>query len=501
MPTRPETKLRASGIRKVYPGALALDDVSISFEAGKVHALLGKNGAGKSTLIKILAGATRPTAGAIEVDSQRVELDSPLDAFRKGIATVYQDLSLIPGLSVAENILFGRLPHRAGLWRVAIDWPRVFAEAGAVLAQLGVNLDVRARVSSLGIAAQQVVEIAKAMSFKPAVLMLDEPTSALAHHESQALFRLIRQLARQGVAIIYISHRLQELREIVDTVSVLRDGRLVGTIAMAAATPKVIAELMFGQVVKKRRPADLRVGDEVVLKTNGLTRQGRFAEINLTLRRGEILGLAGMVGAGRTSLLMAIFGAEPADSGSIEVVGERVAQATPRRMKSLGIGLTPENRKEQALVQQLSTRDNICLASLGRIARFGFINHERQRPVVERSIAELQIKLPGMMTPVSSLSGGNQQKVAVGNWLNTRPRVMLFDEPTRGIDVEAKQQIFQLIWQLSRRGISSILVSSELEELIEVCHRIVVMRKGRIVGELAPEGLELGGLLALCMEE
>jgi len=494
-------KLRATDVRKVYPGTVALDGVTVSFEAGKVHALLGRNGAGKSTLIKILSGATDPTNGTLHVDEKQVQLASPRDAIAKGIATVYQELSLIPDLTVAENILFGRLPHKSGVMRWSIDWAKTFADARQILDQLGVAIDEKVKVSSLGVAQQQVVEIAKAMSFNPSALLLDEPTSALAHHETQALFRLIRRLAEQGVAIIYISHRLQELVHIVDTVTVLRDGKLIDTIPMAEATPTVIAQMMFGQVVQKHRPADLMVGEKVVLQTKNLTRAGRFEDINLSLREGEVLGIAGMVGAGRTSLLMSLFGAAPIDSGEIQVDGTSVTRPTPQRMKQLGVGFTPENRKEQALVQLLSVRDNLCMASLSRIGRAGVITNRMQQPTVKENIGQLQIKLPSSMAHVSSLSGGNQQKVVVGNWLNTKPRVMLFDEPTRGIDVEAKQQIFQVIWDLSRQGISSIVVSSELEELLEICHRIVIMRDGRLVGDEPAESLDTTSLLNRCMQE
>ena len=496
--------LKAIHIRKVYPGTVALNDVSIAFEAGRVHALLGKNGAGKSTLIKVLSGATQPTAGSIEIDGQTVALRSPKHAFQNGIATVYQEMSLIPELTVAENILFGRLPRVQslfGLCRFTIDWPAVYQRAHEVLEELGVSLDVKQQVRFLGVAQQQLVEIAKAMSFRPKVLMFDEPTSALAHHECQSLFRLIRNLASGGVAIIYISHRLQELREIVDTVSVLRDGNHIGSIPMTEATPRTIADMMFGQWLPQQRPANETANKKTVMRVSHLSRRGRFEDVSFTLNRGEVLGLAGMVGSGRTSLLMSIFGAEPIDRGRIELADRLIRRPSPVVMKRAGLGLTPENRKEQALVQLLSTRDNICLAGLGRISLRGLIWHERQRPIVERTIDDLRIDVADISTPVSVLSGGNQQKVVVGNWLNTQPLVMLLDEPTRGVDVRSRQQIFQLIWQLSRQGISAIVVSSELEELVEVCSRILVMRAGRLVAEVDPQGLELSDLLTLCMEQ
>lgn len=494
-------KLQTIRLRKVYPGTVALDDVSMTFEAGRVSALLGKNGAGKSTLVKILSGAVKPTSGQVLIDGRQARFRSPGEAFNEGIATVYQELSLIPELTVGENILLGRLPKRTGLGGMAIDWRAVYERADAVLQGLKVDLDVKQKAGRLSVAQQQVVEIAKAMSFNPSVLMLDEPTSALAHHEVASLFDLVRKLASQGVAVIYITHRLGELRDIADTVSVLRDGRFAGEVLIEEATPKLIVEMMFGETVPKTRPPELEVRREPVLEVRHLTMKGRLSDISLTLHRGEVLGIAGMLGAGRTELLMSLFGAMRFDEGEILIEGRPIRSPTPARMKRAGIGLTPENRKEQGVVLLLSTLDNACLAALGRISRNGVIWKGLQRKVVGRIVRDLQIILADLEQPVSSLSGGNQQKVVVGNWLNTEPRIMLFDEPTRGIDVQAKQQVFQIIWELSRQGIGSIFVSSELEELLEVCHRIVIMRKGRLVGEVDTEGLQFERLFAMCMED
>ncbi|MCX5673294.1 MAG: sugar ABC transporter ATP-binding protein [Planctomycetota bacterium] len=488
--------LQTAGLRKEYPGTVALDGVSVRFEAGRIHALIGKNGAGKSTLVKIFAGAVPPTRGRILVDGREVVLRSPADAFAKGIATVYQELSLVPDLTVAENVLLGRLPRRRGL----IDWPGVFARAGAVLESLQVDLDVRRKASELGIAEQQIVEIAKAMSFNPSVLMLDEPTSALAQAEVGHLFGLLRKLAARGVAVLYITHRLQELRRIADTVTVLRDGRHVGTIPVADATPQRIVEMMFGEVVQKERPADLQAGDRPVMEVRRLGRKGCFRDVSFTLYRGEILGIAGMLGSGRTELLRALFGADPLDEGEILIEGRPVRASSPERMKHLGVAFTPENRQAQALVQMLSTRANICLASLDRIARHGFLTRARERAVAGRLVERLAIRAPDVEQPVASLSGGNQQKVVVAKWLNTDPRVILFDEPTRGIDVQAKQQIFQIMWDLGRQGISCLFVSSELEELLEVCHRLLIMKKGTIAGEVLPQRVAVDELFARCME-
>ncbi len=497
-----EARLETSRIRKVYPGTVALDDVSIAFAAGEVSALVGKNGAGKSTIVNILSGATRPTGGEILIDGRAVRLASPADAFRRGIATVHQELSLIPELSVAENIFLGRWPKRRGLgggW--IVDWRTVEEQAERITRSMGATVDVREKAGRLSVAQQQIVEIAKAMSFQPSAVLLDEPTSALAFHETQNLFRILRSLAGQGVAIVYITHRLQELREVADHVCVLRDGRFVGRLSIADATPTALVEMMFGQVVPTHRPAGLKVGKRPVLEVRGLRRGDVLHGVDLTLREGEVLGIAGMLGSGRTELLMSIFGAEPFDAGDIFVDGRPAPSPTPERMKNAGLGLTPENRKQQGVVLPLSTRDNACLAALKRIARRGLIWKGLQRRVVNGLVRDLQIAVADVEQPIASLSGGNQQKVVVGNWLNTQPRIMLFDEPTRGIDVQAKQQIFQIIWDLSRRGISSIFVSSELEELLEVCHRILVLRRGRVACEVPADGLRLDRLFAMCMED
>ncbi len=491
-------KLEAIHIHKEYPGTIALDNVSLGFEGGKVHALIGKNGAGKSTLVKILAGSVVPTRGEVWVDGIPVPLRSPSEAFDQGIATVYQELSLVPGLSAAENILLGRMPKRCG---PLIDWNAAYARAEATLADMRVQLDVRRPVGELSFAQQQTVEIAKAMSFNPSVLMLDEPTSALARHETQSLFDLVRQLASTGVAIIYISHRLQELREIADRATVLRDGVHVGTVEISETTSQEIIHLMFGETVQRERPTDLLAGRKPLLEVRDLSHQNHFEDINLTLHEGEILGIAGMLGSGRTELLRAIFGAESFDRGQIRVLGRDVRSVSPSAMKDLGVAFTPEDRKNDALVQGHSIRFNLCLASMDRIATQGFITRSREQVVVDEQVDKLSIKIADSEQAVSSLSGGNQQKVVVGNWLGTQPRVMLFDEPTRGIDVQAKQQIFQVMWDLSREGIGCVFVSSELEELIQVCHRILIMKHGRIVDEVLPSATTPEGLIVQCMED
>ncbi len=498
MDTTEAANLVVHDLRKVYPGTVALKGVSLSFFPGEVHALIGKNGAGKSTLVKIISGAIAPSSGRMTLKGVEAELRSPREAFRLGIAAVYQELSLIPDLSVAHNILLADLPTRLHGW--VIDWEQVYKRASDLLQELKIDLDVRKPVRFLGVASQQMVEIAKAMASGPSVLLLDEPTSALAQHETDSLFRVIRTLSGRGVSVIYISHRLQELQQIADRVSVLRDGVLAGTIGIEQATPETISHLMFGEIIPKRRPQSVNISNDKVLEIQGLCKRHVIHDVSLALGHGEILGIAGLLGSGRSELLRLISGADHPDSGKIMVNGHLVSSPTVKRMKKLGVGMAPENRQEEGLILQLSTCDNACLVCTDRISWHGILWKGRKRPVVQDNINNLGISVANIDAPVSTLSGGNQQKVVIAKWLNTQPRVLLFDEPTRGIDIQAKQQIFDLIWELSGKGISAIFVSSELEELLEVCHRILVMHKGCITGEVMPDEITPRKLFELCTQ-
>lgn len=489
------SRLRAENITKVYPGTVALDKVSVEFESGRVHAFIGKNGSGKSTLVKVFSGATQPTEGSFYLDEEKIVLKSPQEAFDRGIATVYQELSLIPGLTVAENILMGRLPMKGKL----IDWKKTYEEAGKLLEDLQVNISPKEIVANLSLWQSQMVEIVKAMSTTPKVLMLDEPTSSLANQEIELLFGMIRRLKEKDVIIIYISHKLQELWQIADTCTVLRDGVFIGKTVMKDTSHTQLVNMMFGDVEVKTRPTDLKAGKREILKIDNLTRKGKFENVSFTVHENEIVGIAGMLGAGRTELLKSIFGADPFDSGRIVFYDEEIKNPNPVKMRDKGFALTPENRKEEGLVQIMSVFGNLCVASIPYLAKYKFINRKKEQMYVERQVADLQIKVPDVAQPVLSLSGGNQQKVVVGNWLNTEPKIMFFDEPSRGIDVNAKQQIFQIIWEQSRKGISSIMVSSELEELLEVCHRILIMHNGKIINEIYPEDVTVEELYALCM--
>ncbi len=488
--------LRTEHISKQYPGCLALDDVSVSFDSGRVHALLGKNGSGKSTLVKCFAGAIKPTAGEFFLDDEKLSFGSTMEANGKGFATVYQEMSLVPSLTVAENIFLGRMPKKNGL----IDWKTANAKASELLSRMGVNINPREIVSRLSMWQCQVVEITKAMSYEPKVLMLDEPTSSLATSEVECLFQVIRELKKQDIIIIYISHKLHEIPQITDTITVLRDGRFIGTVNTQEITNQGIIDMMFGQTRIRRRPEDVVAADEVVMEVRNLSRKGKFSDVSFDLHKGEVLGIAGMLGAGRTELLKSIFGADPHDSGEVIVSGVKAKhRSTPISMKKMGLGLTPEDRKLEGLILIHSIRDNLCYASMDKTSHGWLEDKQLRIRVSDQQVEDLQIKVPDINASVSSLSGGNQQKVVVGNWLNTKPLIMMYDEPSRGIDVNAKQQIFEIMWEQSRHGVSTVFVSSELEELLEVCHRILIMKEGRLIGEVRPEDVNINQLYALSM--
>ncbi len=489
-------KIRTEHITKDYPGTRALDDISISFDSGRVHALVGKNGSGKSTLVKIFAGAIKPTSGDFYLNDEKLHFNSTSEAYDQGIVTVYQEMSLVPGLSVAENIFLGRLPKRNG----AIDWRKTYQMATLLLQQMKVNIDPHEKLSRLSMWQMQVIEITKALSFNPKVIMLDEPTSALAQNEVQNLFEAVRALKEHGVIVIYITHKLQELPQIADTVTVLRDGKLIGSVEMSKVEHKDIINMMFGEVKIQSRPRDVKAQDDAIMQVKGLSRAGWYQDINFELKRGEVLGIAGMLGSGRTELLRGIFGADPVDSGQVIIDGKTYKSANPIKMIKAGVGLTPENRKIQGLILVHSILDNLCYASMNITANGWLENKRKRNAFATKQVSELEIKIPDVKALCSSLSGGNQQKVVVGNWLNTSPKIMLYDEPSRGIDVSAKQQIFEIMWDQARKGISTVFVSTELEELLEVCHRLLIMRHGRIVDEINPDDVSINELYEICMK-
>ncbi|MCC7162792.1 MAG: sugar ABC transporter ATP-binding protein [Anaerolineae bacterium] len=488
-------------VTKQYPGVLALDNVDFSLDKGEVRALLGKNGAGKSTLVKILSGANQPDSGEIRIDDKPVSIPDTRAAFDMGICTVYQEMSLVPGLTVAENILLGRWPQlRLGAFSM-IDHAKIRKIARGALDQLEVTLNLDEQVSRLSIAQQQLVEIAKAISFSPRVMVLDEPTSALPAGEVAVLHKVVRRLAEQGHGIIYVTHRLQEIPRVADTVTVLRDGKVVGTIQVAEATPKRIANMMIGADWQPTEWGAKSNPGAVKLAVRHLNRKGWLNDVTFELYGGEVLGIAGLLGSGRTELVRAIFGADAIDSGEIQVNGTIVSHPSPNRMKANGIGLTPEDRKRQGLILPFAVLDNLTLASLNRLNIHGILQRQRAQGLAMGMVESLSIKTASLSVPTGTLSGGNQQKVVIGNWLNTQPDVLLMDEPTRGIDIQAKEQIFHLVRDLAQQGIGILFISSEIEEVLEVADRILVMNRGYLTHQFRRGEIDLETLMTLVMEE
>jgi len=471
--------LRAEGIDKSFSGLHALDGVDFDLKEGEVHILLGENGAGKSTLMKIISATLPKDAGKISICDQEVELTSPGHARDLGIGMVYQELSLIPALSVAENIFLGKLPKRSTR---TVHWSRLFTEAHELLDGFGVDIDPRQRVGALGMAERQLVEIAKALSMKVQILLLDEPTSALSDEERSRLFDIIRRLQKKGVGTIYVSHRLDEVPEIGQRVTVLRDGKKIGTLPVEEADEDTLIRMMVGRELREHFPKEeVELGREV-LRIQGLTVENKLNDLNLTLHEGEILGIAGLMGAGRTEFARALFGIDQIDSGKIFIEGHEVTISSPWEAIALGLGYLTENRRD-GLVPRLSVAANIILASMRRLCTMGFLHLHKEKSLSERYIRELGIHTAGPNQKVEFLSGGNQQKVALAKWLCSHSKIMIFDEPTRGIDVGSKIEVYRLMNQLVKEGVGIIMISSELPEVMAMADRILVMCRGSFSAE------------------
>ena len=483
-----EPLLRLEGIIKAFAGVPVLEDVSFDVAAGEVHALIGENGAGKSTLMKIATGALEPDGGRIFWKGREVALKNPRQAYALGLAIVHQELMLVPSLSVSENIFLGRHPARRRVFRW-VRWSEMHERARELLRELGHDLDPRRPVGELRIAEQQLVEIARALAFEADLIIMDEPTSPLSEHETQRLFRTIRQLKERGVSIVYISHRLREIYDIADRVTVLRDGRRVAAAPVAETTPNDLVRWMVGREISQQfPPISSRPITGEVLRVERLSARGKFSDISFTLRRGEILGIAGLVGAGRTELLEALFAAPPPDDGRIYLHGRPVTFKTPADAVRHGFALVTDDRKAKGLILGASLQFNIELTVKERLAWLRlFLLPQRERELAERFVRELRIKTQHIGQPVMYLSGGNQQKVVLARWLAADSSIFLLDEPTRGIDVGSKAEIYNLIRQLAARGAAILLVSSELEEILHLADRILVMHRGRLVGELRRE--------------
>jgi ribose transport system ATP-binding protein len=487
--------LEMRGICKSFDGTQALLDVDFSASAGEVHAISGENGAGKSTLVKILSGALTYDAGEILMDGELIELGTPFRARRLGIYAVYQEFSLVSHLSVAENILMGQMPTTRV--RGVVDWSKAFRRADEILSSIGFEgIDVRRTVQQLSVSHQQMVEIAKAVAEQRRVLILDEPSAVLSQDELDRLFALVRQLRQEGTLVLYISHRLDEVFEIADRITVLKDGKLVGTVTPQDSDQNQLIKMMVGRTLGEIFPTRKPAMEEVALEVKNISKEGDFTDVSFSLRRGEVLGMFGLVGSGRTQVARCIFGAEPFDAGEIRLDGEAIQPKSPREAVREGIALLTEDRKRDGLVMSCTIRDNASIASYENLSQWGVINRRRQAAQVLQKVQELDIRPPQLERLARQLSGGNQQKLVLAKWLLTRAKVLILDEPTRGVDVATKVEIYQIINNLAAEGMAILLISSELPEVLGMSNRALVMRAGRIVGEFTRVEASEEGLLA-----
>ncbi len=479
-PTDMNIVLNMEGICKTFPGVRALENVDFRLKKGTVHILLGENGAGKSTLVKILSGAHKMTAGRIFLNDQQVIIRNPRHATDLGIGIIYQELNLIGNLSTAENIYLGREPIKHGIKindRLMKTWSK------KVLADLGMDIDLECPVNELGIAQQQMVEVAKALSLNASILIMDEPTSALTESEIKELFMSIKRLKKIGVSIIYISHRMDELFEIGDEVTVLRDGKGVGTKSIVNTSRSELIQMMVDREVNETFIRKKLTVDKEVLKVEELSRLGYLNNINFSLRKGELLGISGLLGSGRTELARALFGVDSIDSGAVFVHGKRCKLNSPRDAIKNRIGFLTEDRKSQGLIMTMTVKENITLPNLKRFSKWGLINKKAEETTANQHCRELDIRIAGQDQLVMNLSGGNQQKVVLSKWLCSQADIFIFDEPTRGIDVRTKQEFYQLMNELTKRGVAIIVISSDLPELISISDRIMVLYQGKVSGQ------------------
>lgn len=485
--------IQLENITKSFAGIHALTDVHFDLNGGEVHALVGENGAGKSTLMRVLGGEMRPEAGRTMIEGREVRLSGPTDAIRRGISVIHQEMALAPDLSVAENIFLGALPP-------GINFARLNEKARILIQRLGFDISPKEQVSDLSVAHQQVVEIAKALSRDVKAIVFDEPTAVLSTGDARRLLQIIKDLRASGVGIVYISHRLDEIYEIADRITVMKDGRRVGTVTPDTTPVDALIRMMVG------RPLSQLFGDkpettlgEEVIRVDKLVLPNGIRNVSFSIRRGEVVGLGGLVGSGRTEVARAIFGADPVSSGTMTFKGAPYRPLSPKQAVKRGVGLVPEDRKGQGVVLDMAIRKNATMANTAPVTRAGFFRHGTERGVVESLIRSLRIKLGTMNDPVSSLSGGNQQKVVLAKWFNADPDLIILDEPTRGVDVGAKTEIYSLIHRLAAEGKAVIVISSEHAELFGLCDRILVMGEGELRGELMPQDFEEEKLLTLSM--
>jgi ABC-type sugar transport system ATPase subunit len=472
--------LELRNISKGFQGVQALSDINFTIYGAQIQCLVGENGAGKSTIIKILAGFYKPDQGEMLIDGENIAFSSPRDSKNHGISVIHQELLLVPHLTVAENISLGHWPQKSSRM---INWKDVYDRAHEALNKLGANIDPNAIVSSLSTGEQQLVEIARSLSADTRVLILDEPTASLSEAETQRLLKIVKNLREKGLAILYVSHRLEEVFELADMITVFRDGKLVSSATQKEITPNNIVRLMVGRNVSLERTRKPKLGKKV-LEVRNLTHKGAVKNISFDLHEGEILGFGGLVGAGRTEIFRCLFGVDPIDEGEILIDGKRTIIKSPQDAIKHGIGFVTEDRKNQGLVLNASVRENASISILNNIKKFGFVNQKREKEIVQNYKEQLRIKTPTLETSVSSLSGGNQQKVVLARWLAIGPKILLLDEPTRGVDVGARAEIQRMIENLVSQGLAIIIISSDIMELLALSDRIIVIRKGRNVAEL-----------------
>jgi ABC-type sugar transport system ATPase subunit len=481
-------------ITKRFPGVLALNGVSFEIQRGACHALIGENGAGKSTLGKILAGVYVADAGEILLDGRSINALTPLAARKLGIAMVHQELAFCPNLTVAENLCLGDLPHHAG-W---LDRRKMREQARAMLGEIEADFDVDLPISQLSTGQEQLVQIAAALGTKAQVIVMDEPTSSLSVGESEYLFKLLGKLKQRGITVIYVSHRMEEIFRLCDAVTVLRDGQHVATEAISATNPDRMIHQMVGRELKQYTSQHLQreLGEEL-LRVENLSSPGRFNNVSFSIRANEILGFAGLVGAGRSEVAQAIFGLDEAVTGKVFVRGKELPLGSVTKALRAGIGLLPEDRKRLGLVLSMNCRENTSLAVLRRLSTLGFVRRKQERSLVQRYVERLRVKTPHMDAPIAGLSGGNQQKIALAKWLARECAVLIVDEPTRGVDVGAKAEIHHLLDELACQGLALLVISSELPEVMNLSRRIIVLRQGNVAGELARNDFSQPALLRL----
>ena len=483
------------GISKAFGGIKALDDVSLNVKKGEIRAIVGENGAGKSTLVKILSGAYKKDSGKIILDEKVINPKGTIEMRKAGISIIYQEFALAPHLTVAENIFLNKLSGG----RFFISWKKLYSNSEKLIKSLGFDFSSKAIVGDLSVAYQQVVEIAKAINENAKVLILDEPTAVLSPHESKQLFTILMELKSKGVCILYISHKLDEVFELADTITVMRDGTIQGTLVKEETDSQEVVSLMLGRSYDTQFPIRKNNRqDEVVLSADNLNRGNKVKNISLDVYKGEILGIAGLVGSGKTELARLIFGADVADSGTIAVHGKRVYTRNPRKAVRGGIAYLPENRKDHGVILSMKIRENLTLPCLKIVVRFiGFISKKKELELSNRFIMDLNIKTNSSEKNVSDLSGGNQQKVSISKWLRTNSKVYILDEPTRGVDVGAKYEIYTIIDSLTAQGHAIIFISSEIEEIVGMCDRVLVLKSGTLVGQLQGEEISKEKILSL----